>query len=124
MNKKEIKTIVETYKRIYNVQEVVGIDKSDTIYELKFLLDSLGLKKERYIAENEVITERDELKSEKAEYKMIFDDFIKYGVYVNYDLEEIEMYYDDLQFRMNDEEIGCNTARIDYIKERKQIKVA
>lgn len=116
MNKKEMNIILTTYKEAYNAQEILGFDKADTLRTLKFMIDSLGLEKQRYEIENDVIAERDHLNiTTKEMYQIIFETFEKYNVYVNYDLDEIEMYYDNLQFKMTQEENKCHQARINYI---------
>ena len=120
MNKKESNIILNTYKEIYRIHEVVKIDKADTIRELKIMIDALGMKKERYIIENEVIAERDNIKYSSLQmYEMIFNNFLKYGKYIHYDLDEIDVYYDDLQFRMTEEENKCYTAQVNYIESHK-----
>lgn len=119
MNKKESQIILNTYKQIYFAHTIVNIDKSDTIREFKFMLDNLGLKKERYIVENNIIAERDELTGTVKEcYIMIFETFTRYGKYINYDLKEIQMYYDNLQYEFTEEDVKCHNARIKYILDR------
>lgn len=118
MNKKEMQTILGTYKQIFHTHTVLRYDKADTVREFKFMLDSLNLKKERYIVENEVIAESKSMKSTvKSMYEMIFEDFAKYGRYINYDLEEIGLYYDNLQYELTEEENKCHVSRVNYIKE-------
>ena len=114
MNKKEIATIKESYKAIYKNSL---IDKADmSRFNMKMLLDNLGLKKERYEVENEVIADNNNYKSMIVEsFQMIAEDFEKYGVYVNYDLTEIENIFEDLQYEMTEEEIRCYNARINLI---------
>lgn len=116
MNKKERKIILDTYKTIYRIHEIVKIDKSDSIREFKYLLDVLGMEKERYMIENEIIAERDNLTyMQKEMYSLIFETFSKYGKYIHYDLEEIDMYYNDLQFKMTDEENRCHKNQVHSI---------
>jgi len=118
MNKKELTVILNHYKNIYYTHTVVKIDKADSLREFKFLLESLGLKKERYIVENEVIAENFNLKSSVKEcYSMIFKSFVKYGVYTNYDLDEIDTYYQELTWEFTEEENKCHKARVKYILE-------
>jgi hypothetical protein len=113
MTNKEKQIILNTYKENYSAHEILKIDKSETLYTLRYLLDSLELKKDRYIIENSVIIERDNIKfMEREAFQMIFDTFLKYGKYIHYDLQEIDMYYDDLQYEMTEEEIRCHNARI------------
>ena len=115
MNKTETNTIINIYKDMYYVHHIVNIDKSETLREFKFMIDKLGLKKQRYIVENKIIMERDEITGKADIYEMIFNDFILYNRYVHYDINEISNEYDELQFYMNDEQLKCNKARINYI---------
>jgi hypothetical protein len=120
MNKKETSIILASYKHIYACNEVLNIDKTDTIREYRHMLEELGLKKEMYIIENEVICERDNIKySSKQVYEMIFETFLKYNKYIHYDMNEIERYYDDLQFYFTDEENKCHIARINLLNNYK-----
>lgn len=114
MNKKEIQTIKESYKITYKDSLTNTSDMSR--YHMKFLMDSLNLKKERYEVENEVIAENNNYKSMTIEaFQGIFEDFEKYGVYVNYDLDSIDNYFDKLKYKMTEEEIRCYNARINLI---------
>lgn len=61
MNKKEIQILKDNYKRIYKDSLVNTADMSR--FNMKMLLDSLGLKKERYEAENEVIVDNNNYRS-------------------------------------------------------------
>lgn len=118
MNKKEKNIILENYKRAYHSQEILKNNKDDTRRTLKFMLDDLGLKKERYIIENEIISERDNISyMNKETYKMIFDTFLRHEKYIHYDLDEIDQYYFDLQYEMTDEENKYYLNQINYIKE-------
>jgi len=118
MTKQEKQTILSAYKQIYYTHHIVKIDKSDSLREFKFLLSSLNLKKESYQIENEVIIEANNLKLTVIEmYKMIFETFAKYNTYTNYNLSEIDIYYEELQWEMTEEENKCHKARIKYIME-------
>jgi len=118
MNKSEKSIILSTYKDIYYTHHVVKIDKSDALREFKFLLASLNLKKESYQVENEVIAEVKNMSLTVIEmYKMIFETFAKYNTYCNYNLEEIDIYYEELQWEFTEEENKCHKARIKYIME-------
>ena len=118
MTKQEKQTILSAYKQIYYTHHVVKINKSDALREFKFLLSSLNLKKELYQIENEVIIEANNLKlTVKEMYNMIFELFVKYNTYCNYDLEEIDIYYEELQWEMTEEENKCHKARVRYIME-------
>jgi hypothetical protein len=122
MNKKESAIILKSYKDIYYAHCILEIDKTDSRREFKFLLDTLGLKKERYIVENEIITEKENINcSSKSMYEMIFETFAKYNKYINYDLNEIDTIYDDLQFEMTEEDKKCHIARISYIENNKKV---
>jgi hypothetical protein len=117
MNKCERELILTAYKNCYHVQEITGIDKQDTIRELKHLIDSLNLKRERYQTENEVITERDNIRLIPREmYSLIFDSFAKHGHLVHYDLQEIELIFAELQYEMTDEEVMYTKRRIANIR--------
>jgi len=118
MNKNEKSIILDTYKQIYYTHHIVKIDKSDSLREFKFLLQSLNLKKELYQVENEVIAESENMKLTVIEmYKMIFETFAKYNTYTNYDLSEIDIYYEELQWEFTEEENKCHKARVNYILE-------
>ena len=118
MNKKELNTILSVYKDIYYTHHVVKIDKSDSLREFKFLLTSLNLKKESYMVENKVIAEAENMSlTVKEMYNMIFESFVKYNTYCNYDLEEIDIYYEELQWEMTEEENKCHKASVRYIME-------
>ena len=117
MNKKEKGIILDTYKNMYYCNMIVQIDKLDAIRELKIMIDKLELKKERYEIENEIISERDGIKATaKYMYESIFEVFTKYEKYVHYDLNDIEMCYDNLEYKMTEEERKCDTAKINYLK--------
>lgn len=115
MNKKEMNTILKSYKTIYNLK-LMGFDKDDSIREFKILLNNLGMEIERYKAENEIIAAHNNMSCTIIEmYEMIFNDFLKYGRPIHYDLKEIDEYYDYLEFKMTEEENACHKARINYI---------
>jgi len=116
MNKKEKDIILNTYREIYNIHNVLKIDKTDTLRDFKFMLKNLNLTKDMYMIENEIIAEQNNLSlTVKEMFRMIFETFAKYNVYVNYNIEEINMYYDNLQYEFTEEEIKCHKARINYI---------
>lgn len=116
MTKLERNIILDQYQDIYYVHNIVKIDKSDSIRELSILLDILGMKKERIQRENIIIIERDSIKFMNREmFSMIFDTFAKYNYYTHYDMKEIDMIYDELQFHMTAEEVKCHEARIKYM---------
>jgi hypothetical protein len=116
MNKKEQNIILNIYKEIYNTHNVLEIDKTDTLREFRFLLKNLNLTKEMYITENQIITEQNNLNlTVKEMFSMIFDTFAKYNIFVNYNIEEINLYYDNLQYEFTEEENKCHNARIKYI---------
>lgn len=117
MNKKEKRIILNTYKQKYYAH-TIGIDNKNTITTLKMLLNELNLKEERYNIENEIISCNNNYgKITTDTFKMVFDDFKKYNVYVNYNIDDIENYYYDLTYKMTDEEIKCNNARINLLKD-------
>lgn len=92
--------------------------KKDCLIELKNLLNLLGLKQKHYETVNKAINYFNEYNSSVIEaYDMIFKDFLKYNTYTYNDLNEIEMFFEELKYEMTEEEIKCNTARINYIKE-------
>lgn len=112
MNKKEKNIILKSYERIFHVHTIEEIDKSDSIYEFKFILNNLGLELDRYIIENKIIAEKMELKPTQIEaYEMMFNDCVKYGYYENYGKHLIGA-IEELKFDMTEEEIKCNNARI------------
>ena len=118
MTKNEKSIILSAYKDIYYIHHVVKIDKSDSLREFKFLLTSLNLKKESYMVENKVIAEAENMSLTVIEmYKMIFETFAKYNTYCNYNLEEIDIYYEELKWKFTEEENKCHKARIKYIME-------
>jgi hypothetical protein len=117
LTSKEKEIILKSYADLYFAEKVLQFDKSETLYTLRFLLDNLQLKKDRYMVENEIISQRNNLAgTQKEMYLMIFETFAKYGRYINYDILEIESVYDDLQYEITDEEKRCHNARIEYIK--------
>lgn len=116
MNKQEKIIIFSHYKQVYYNHLILDYDKADTIRELRSLLKSLNLEKERYQVENEVIIEQKGYNSiTKEAYQMIFDTFFKHDVLIHYDLAEINFYYDELRFQFTPEEIKCHAARINLI---------
>lgn len=118
MNKKEQSILLNQYKDIYYSHMVIKIDKFDSMREFRHLLKNLGLIKELHQVENNILSELLELKSTVKEmYNMIFEDFAKHNIYVNYDLKEIDTYYEDLQFEFTAEQNKCHKARINYITE-------
>lgn len=120
MNKKESKIILDTYKNVLYVHELCKIDKDDTRRELKNLLDALGMKKERYTIENEIISERDSFNyTIKEMYSLIFETFLKYGKYINYNMDEIDRCYYNLKYELTEEENKCYQAQIKYILNNK-----
>ena len=117
MNKNEKNIILNTYKDKY-YSNTIGIDNKNTTTTLKILLDKLNLKEERYNIENEIISYNNNYgKITTDTFKMVIDDFKKYNVYVNYDIDDIENYYYDLTYKMTDEEVKCNNARIILLKD-------
>lgn len=119
MNKNEKSIILNTYKEAYHCHNILNIDKTEVLYTLKFMVDSLGLKRERYIVENGIISEKLNLTSLEIQmYEMIFESFEKYGDYINYDLNQIDELYDDLKYQMTEEENKCHLARIKYLMDR------
>lgn len=118
MNKKEKAILLDSYKRIYYTHELVGIDKSDSIHEFKFILNNLGLELDRYIIENKIIAEKMELKPTQEEaFEMMFNDCIKYGRYENYGKHLVGA-VEELKFNMTEEEKKCNAARIRTIENK------
>lgn len=117
MNKQEKEILLNNYKENYNLHHILNYDKTDILINLKYLLDNLDLKKDRYIIENEIISEKEKYNFlQRESFKMIFEMYLKYNVYVNYDLKEIAGYFEDLQFIITDEEIRCHQARIRNIE--------
>jgi hypothetical protein len=117
MTSKEKDVILKNYKKIYKISLTKGFEyKDDARLEFTNLLDSLGLKKERYIIENQVLSELKQYNNiQVSMFEMIFDDFLKYGVYTHYDLQEIDIHYDTLQFSMSDDEKRLYQVRINNI---------
>jgi len=116
MNKKEASIILKTYSDIYYSHVINEFDKSESIREFSFLLKSLGMNKEKTMVENVIICERDNIRGTAKEmYRMIFESFSEHEVYVNYDLSEIDMYYENLKYSMSEEDIKCHNARIKYL---------
>lgn len=121
MNKKELNIITATYKDMLYTNEVLEIDKSDSIREFKRLLDNLNLKDERYTVENEIICYKNNYNCIVREtFELIYNTFKKYNQYVNYNLDDIENIYNDLKYIMTVEDNKCHEARIrnilSYIK--------
>lgn len=117
MNKKEIQIIEESYRNVYKANLEYEYNPVACV-DMRVLMDTLGLKENRYKVENEVISDRNNYNAIIRDmFQMIFDDFKKYGVYVHYDLEEIDVYFSELQYEMNQEDISCYNARISYLKE-------
>lgn len=117
MNKKEKEIILKRYELILNVN-AEGIDKQDSIREISNLLDLLDLTKERYMVENKVITETNKYHLAAIDmFEMLFDTAFKYGIYVNYDIDEIENIIDDLKWTMTEEEYNYSLKRIAVIKD-------
>ena len=48
-------------------------------------------------------------------YKCLDDIF--YNAYTNYDLDEIDTYYQELTWELSEEENKCHKARVKYISE-------
>jgi len=118
MTKKEKDIILNRYKEIYHVNTNLKIDKYDSLRELGFLLTDLGLKKELYMMQNEVIAENLNLSlSVKECYSMIFDSFVKHGVFTNFNLDEINTYFQELQYEFTEDEYKYHNNRIKYILE-------
>lgn len=115
MTNKEKNILLKNYKRIYH-QHLITDYKNDSRLEFVNLLDALGLKTDRYIIENEVISELRQYNNIQREmFEMIFESFLKYGVYIHYDVKDIELFFDNLQFQMNDEEKRLYQVRINNI---------
>ena len=86
---------------------------------MAWLMDSLNLNKERIEVENEVIVENNSYNIMiVGAFKSIFNDFAKYGKYVNYDINRIDTLYEELKYEMTEEEVKCNQARISIIMEK------
>jgi len=116
MNKKESAIILKSYYDMYFSQTVCGIDKSDSIRDFSFMLKTLGMTKEKYEIENKIISDHKEIKgTAKVMFEAIFESFAKFGAYVHFDLEEIDTYYENLQYKMDEEGIKCHKARISYL---------
>jgi len=116
MNKTEKIIILKQYQDMFYAQSVLEIDKSDSIREFSFLLKTLGMTKEKFEVENKILAEENGIKgTARAMFEAIFEAFAKFGTYVHYDLSEINMYYDDLQYKMDAEGIKCHKARISYL---------
>lgn len=117
MNKKELSTIEKEYN--FTIQaSLQGFNKDQELILLKRLMDNLGLKDNRYKIENrEIIRYKEYNYIVKESFNSLYEDFKKYGYYTIMDVEEIEMAFDDLQYKMTDEEVKCNKARIRNIKE-------
>lgn len=118
MNKKEIQIIKESYRNVYKANLEYECNPASCV-DMRVLIDTLGLKEHRYEVENEVISDRNNYNAIiKDMFKMIFDDFKKHGIYVHYDLEEIDVYFYELQYEMSEEDISCYNSRMSYLKER------
>jgi hypothetical protein len=117
MTSKEKNIILKNYKRIYKLSLTKGFDyKDDARLEFTSLLDELGLTKERYTIENEVISEKNNYNNIQREmFEMIFESFLKYEVYIHYDIREIDIVYHTLQFDMSEEEKRLHCTRINNI---------
>lgn len=117
MNKKEKQIILDRYELILNTREL-GIDKSDSIRELSSLIDALGMKKERYMVENKIISNSKGFSIIVIDaFEMIFESFLKYGCIVKYDIEEVEEAFENVRLDMNADEVNYNSKRIAIIKE-------
>ena len=117
----EVYKIIKKYEKVYTYG--YGF-----IYDLKeswidFLKDEVDrnviyIKDNRYKIENrEIIRYKEYNYIVKESFNSLYEDFKKYGYYTIMDVEEIEMAFDDLQYKMTDEEVKCNKARIRNIKE-------
>jgi hypothetical protein len=118
MNKQEKNIILELYKEALYSHHILRIEKVEVLREYRYLLSKLEITKDRYAIENDIIAERDNISSSKKDmYTMIFDTFSKYNRYVNFNIDDINMVFDDLQYEMTEEEISCHNARMRYILE-------
>jgi len=116
MNKTEKAIILKQYHDMFYAQSVLEIDKSDSIREFSFLLKTLGMTKEKFEVENKILAEEKGITGTTKEmYSLIFESFAKYNCYVNYDLKEIDLYYDSLEWKMTQEKNKCHKARISYL---------
>ena len=119
MNKSEKEILKNEYKKAYI--SLKKYDDKDSIIQvncLSQLLLSLELKDLKYIAENEAIAEMNNLNLIKREaFNQLYEDFKKYNVYVNLNLDDIECYFDELKYNMTGEEVQCNNNRINILKE-------
>lgn len=118
MNNKEIKTIENKYYEICKLV-LMGYDYHKTTQqEIGNMMELLGLKKNKYIIENNAVIDHKSYNGIVREvFNMLFDNFVKYKVYTTFDIDDIEMYFENLQYNMTAEEIKCNKARIRIIKE-------
>ena len=117
MNLKEKEIILKEYSDLLYSDMILKIDKSDTLRHFRNLLKGLNLIKEMYATENEIICYRDNVAGIKKEmFRMIIDTFAKYNKYVKFDIDEIELYFDNLQYEMTEEE-KCHHAQMKYLKD-------
>lgn len=121
MRKEEKQIILNQYENILRTDMVHNFDMADAKKEFKSLLKNLNLQTESYEVENKIISEKNGYKIDvKDSFQMIFEDFNKYNVLVNYNIDDIENIFEDLKYEMNEEEVKCNIARISYINNKLQ----
>ena len=118
MTKTELNIIKEHYKHLYYSCRVLKNDSlKDSVYEMRDLLSALNLKDVAYTIENEVISEEKNYNYTLREvFSMVYDNFKKYNVYIHYTLEDLEHYFEELQYSMLAEEKKLNAKRIELIK--------
>lgn len=109
MNKKEVETIKESYKAMF--KDSMALHEQVGVSHMRELLDNLGLKKERYDIENEIILENNNFNEFTiGMFKMFVNEFVKYGKYSHYDLIEIKDIFDEVKYEMSDDESSfCQT---------------
>ena len=118
MTKNELNIIKEHYKHlVYGCYALKNDSLKDSVYDMRDLLSALNLKDVAYTIENEVISEEKNYNYTLREvFSMVYDNFKKYNVYIHYTLEDLEHYFEELQYSMLPEEKKLNVKRIELIK--------
>lgn len=117
MIKKEKEIILARYELILDTEKL-GYDKSDSKKELISLMDMLGMQKDRYVRENEVLSKHNNYSPIVVDmFDMLFDSFSKYDCLIRYDLDDVEEAFEHLRWKMPEEELSYNLKRISIIKD-------
>ena len=114
MNKKEKQILLNAYDNILQIQELTGINKNDSITELKKVLCDLNLKDDATIIENKHYYTRNNFNNVKIEvYENLINIVKKYTVTAA-DILEDTIY--NLECELSPEHKKCCIAGLNYIK--------